>query len=104
VIAHHQTEAQLRILWPSPEHQTGSIVLLNDPFTRMDEVVRVLQTYFGIEHSFATEKMLEIHNSGSTLVSVDPATNLSEICDRLNAEWRAAGLPLYCAPQPVGDA
>ncbi len=43
------------------------VILMNDDYTPMDFVIRVLQTYFQKDSSEATKIMLQIHHQGSGL-------------------------------------
>jgi hypothetical protein len=47
---------------------------------------------FGSDHEFAMKRMLEVHKSGFSVLEIDPGTNVSDTCSRLNSEWRAVGL------------
>ncbi len=99
LVAHKQEESQLQSRWPAPHEQTGKVLMLNDPFTQMQTVTDALQTSFGLEPECANRKMLEVHESGVSVLDLAPGINVSDECRRLNAQWRAMGLPLYCAPQ-----
>ncbi len=98
-IARQQRESDLQSLWPAPAHQTGRILLLDDPFTSMNTVARVLHEAFGLDVAAASQKSHEVHASGQCVLELGPPGDAAATCRRLNASWRAAGLPLYCAPQ-----
>jgi ATP-dependent Clp protease adapter protein ClpS len=98
-VAHKQLEAELRSMWPALNEQTGSVLLLNDPFSPMEVVVNTLETSFGLGRELAIEKMLEVHKSGASVLEVKSNSNAADTCVQLNAEWRSLGLPLYCVPQ-----
>jgi ATP-dependent Clp protease adapter protein ClpS len=101
---HGEEESDLRSRWPPPEEQTGQVLLLNDPFTQMKTVTDALQTFFGMDRQSAMRKMLEVHESGASVLELAPGSNLADECRRLNAQWRSMGLPLYCAPQRLDTA
>lgn len=103
-IARQQRESELQSLWPAPAQQTGRILLLDDPFTSGNTVVRVLQASFGLDMAAASQKSREVNESGLCVLELDSPRDVAETCRRLNASWRAAGLPLYCAPQAAGVA
>ncbi|SDW40977.1 ATP-dependent Clp protease adaptor protein ClpS [Celeribacter indicus] len=46
------------------------VLLLNDDYTPMEFVVLVLERFFGISHSHATEIMLTVHKKGLAVVGV----------------------------------
>ncbi len=100
-VAHEEEESALRARWPAPEAQTGKVLLLNDPFTQMNTVAGALNAFFGMDPQSANTKMLEVHESGAAELELAPGISASDECRRLNAHWRAMGLPLYCAPQPL---
>jgi ATP-dependent Clp protease adapter protein ClpS len=99
LVAHRQKESELQAGWPTAEEQSGKVLLLDDPFTQMNTVTGALQTSFGMDPQSANRKMLEVHESGVSVLEWAPGGNLADECRRLNAQWRAMGLPLYCAPQ-----
>jgi ATP-dependent Clp protease adapter protein ClpS len=98
-VVHRRPEAELQSLWPGPDDQTGNVLLTDDPYTSMESVVSILRASFGLEVGPARQKMLEVHKSGFSVLELDPGSNVSDACMRLNSEWRSVGLPLYCEPQ-----
>lgn len=46
------------------------VMLLNDDYTPMEFVIIVLERFFGIGHSQATEIMLTVHKKGLAVVGV----------------------------------
>ena len=46
------------------------VILLNDDFTTMEFVVKVLQLFFNMTKSKANKIMLKIHNDGSAICGV----------------------------------
>ena len=48
------------------------VILLNDDFTTMEFVVKVLQLFFNMTKSKANKIMLKIHNDGSAICGVYP--------------------------------
>ena len=49
-----------------------SVIILNDDYTPMEFVVHVLQRFFQMAESEATQVMLEIHNKGSAQAGIYP--------------------------------
>ena len=48
------------------------VILLNDDFTTMEFVVKVLQLFFNMTKPIANKIMLKIHNDGSAVCGVYP--------------------------------
>ena len=48
------------------------VILLNDDFTTMEFVVKVLQLFFNMTKATANKIMLKIHNDGSAVCGVYP--------------------------------
>ena len=48
------------------------VILLNDDFTTMEFVVKVLQLFFNMTKATASKIMLKIHNDGSAVCGVYP--------------------------------
>jgi len=46
------------------------VVLINDDFTPMEFVVRVLELFFGMDRSKATQIMLHVHTKGKGICGV----------------------------------
>ena len=75
--------------------------MLNDDYTPMEFVVRVLQEYFSKDRESATQIMLKIHLEGRGVCGVftrDIATTKVELV--LQAA-RHHGHPLQCVSEPV---
>ena len=77
------------------------VIMLNDDYTPMEFVVRMLQEYFGKDLETATQIMLQIHVEGKGVCGVyskDVATTKVE--QVLEAAHRA-GHPLQCVSEPM---
>lgn len=72
------------------------IEILNDRSTPMEFVVTTLITHLGLTRNQAIVKMLEIHNTGGTLIAVPSAKEAQRIADTVSAEARAAGHSFVC--------
>ena len=59
-------EAKPRLKRP-PLYQ---VVLLNDDYTPMEFVVEILETFFGMDRSKATQVMLQVHTRGKGVCGV----------------------------------
>ena len=66
---------------PPPMYQ---VVLLNDDYTPMEFVVKVLQKFFGKNHEDATRIMLAVHNEvrvvGGVYPRYVPGTRIRQCC------------------------
>jgi ATP-dependent Clp protease adaptor protein ClpS len=54
------------------EPEFYEVILLNDDFTTMEFVVKVLQLFFNMTKPTANKIMLKIHNDGSAVCGVYP--------------------------------
>lgn len=65
-ILDHDEEQEQRLEPPSQY----AVVLINDDYTPMDFVVRVLQEVFRMDESAASQVMLEVHKKGKGVAGV----------------------------------
>lgn len=72
------------------------IEVLNDRTTPMEFVVTTLVTHLGLTKDQAIVKMLDIHNTGGTLIALPGAKEAQGIADAVSAEARAAGHSFVC--------
>jgi ATP-dependent Clp protease adaptor protein ClpS len=83
---------------PPPMYQ---VVLLNDDYTPMEFVVKVLQKFFGKSHEEATRIMLQVHHEGRGICGVYPrdvaATRIAQVAQYARARQH----PLQCVMEPV---
>jgi hypothetical protein len=98
LVAHGRLEAELHSEWPRAEDQSGDLSILNDLFSPIEAVLAALEASFGLTHDDAIVKMREAYESGATSLQIPSAVNVQKTCQRLNHEWRSAGLALYCVP------
>jgi len=90
-----QAPAQLR---PPPLYQ---VVLLNDDYTPMDFVVKVLQKFFGKDVSEATRIMLQVHHKGRGVCGVYPRDIAASRIAQVSRYARARQHPLRCVMEPL---
>lgn len=102
--AHKAPETVLQAAWPGSGELTGRVVVLNDPFTPMEFVVLAIEGAFGIGRERTVTQMLEIHHTGSSAFNVPAPGPVIETCLRLNREWRAQGVAMYCVPEASSSA
>ena len=75
------------------------VILLNDDFTTMDFVVKVLQTVFHLSSQEAEKVMLSVHKTGSGVAGIytyDIASTRAQIAVSMA---RQQGFPLRCEIQ-----
>lgn len=92
-----QAPAQLR---PPPMYQ---VVLLNDDYTPMEFVVKVLQKFFGKGVEEATRIMLQVHHEGRGICGVYPRDIAASRIAQVAQYARASQHPLQCVMEPVDD-
>ena len=83
---------------PPPMYQ---VVLLNDDYTPMEFVVKVLQKFFGKNHEDATRIMLAVHNEGRGICGVYPRDVAATRIAQVSQYARARQHPLQCVMEPV---
>jgi ATP-dependent Clp protease adaptor protein ClpS len=83
---------------PPPMYQ---VVLLNDDYTPMEFVVKVLKKFFGKSEEEATRIMLHVHHDGRGVCGVYPrdlaATRIAQVAQYAHARQH----PLQCIMEPV---
>lgn len=83
---------------PPPMYQ---VVLLNDDYTPMEFVVKVLQKFFRKNQEEATQIMLQVHHEGRGVCGVYPrdvaATRISQVAQYARERQH----PLQCVMEPV---
>ncbi|CAM4369104.1 ATP-dependent Clp protease adapter ClpS [Bordetella muralis] len=83
---------------PPPMYQ---VLLLNDDYTPMEFVVKVLQKFFGKNQEDATRIMLQVHHEGRGICGVYPrdvaATRISQVAQYARERQH----PLQCVMEPV---
>lgn len=77
------------------------VVLLNDDYTPMEFVVKVLQKFFRKNQEEATQIMLQVHHEGRGVCGVYPrdvaATRISQVAQYARERQH----PLQCVMEPV---
>ena len=81
--------------------QMYQVVMLNDDFTPMEFVVRVLQEFFGKDREAATQIMLKIHLDGKGVCGVYSKDVAATKVDQVQDAAHQAGHPLQCLAEPV---
>jgi ATP-dependent Clp protease adapter protein ClpS len=72
------------------------IEMLNDRTTPMDFVVSSMMTHLGMTQNEAIVKMLEIHNTGGSVIALKSAEDAHAIANAIAADARSAGHSLVC--------
>ena len=73
-----------------------AVILLNDDFTPMDFVVRILQDVFYLSENVAETIMLKIHNEGRGVCGVFSWDIAQSKKEQVDNESQHAGYPLRC--------
>lgn len=73
------------------------VVLLNDDYTPMEFVVEVLQTFFSMDRSKATQVMLSVHTQGKGVCGVFTHDVAETKVVQVNDYSRQHEHPLLCA-------
>ena len=81
--------------------QMYQVVMLNDDYTPMEFVVRVLQEYFSKDRETATQIMLKIHIDGRGVCGVFTKDVAATKVDQVLDAAHKAGHPLQCLSEPV---
>ena len=81
--------------------QMYQVVMLNDDFTPMEFVVRVLQEFFGKDREAATQIMLKIHLDGKGVCGVYTKDVAASKVDQVQDAAHQAGHPLQALLEPV---
>ncbi len=90
-------EAQPKLKWP-PLYR---VVLLNDDYTPMDFVVEVLEKFFGMDRSRATQVMLHVHTRGKGVCGVYSRDVAETKVEQVNTYSRQHQHPLLCQMEPA---
>lgn len=83
---------------PPPMYQ---VVLLNDDYTPMEFVVKVLQKFFGKNSEDATRIMLQVHHEGRGVCGVYPRDLAATRIAQVSQYARARQHPLQCIMEPT---
>lgn len=86
-------EAQETRLKPPPLYK---VLLLNDDFTPMDFVVKVLEKFFHLTREQATQIMLRVHREGMGVCGVFPKDVAATKVDLVVSFARQHQHPLQC--------
>ena len=89
-----------KTLKTQPPHMY-QVVMLNDDFTPMEFVVRVLQEFFSKDREAATQIMLKIHLDGKGVCGVYSKDVAATKVDQVQDAAHQPGHPLQCLAEPV---
>jgi ATP-dependent Clp protease adaptor protein ClpS len=81
--------------------QKYHVILLNDDFTPMDFVVKILMDIFHFSHTQATAVMLMVHETGRGVCGVYQKDVAETKQRQVIARARTAEHPLQCVIMPV---
>ncbi len=77
------------------------VILLNDDYTTMDFVVKVLQRFFGMGHEKAAQVMLQVHNHGQGVCGVFSREVAETKVAQVSDYSRQNQHPLQCRMEPT---
>lgn len=77
------------------------VILLDDPVTTMDFVIRVLLEFFGKDASTAVRLMWEVHLRGASHVATLPLEHAELKQEQVHRAARTAGFPFRCVIEPA---
>lgn len=83
------------------EPRKARVLLLNDDYTSMEFVVRVLMDVFRKNFREATDIMLSVHEKGRGVCGIYPIEIAETKVIMVHARARAEGFPLKCAVEPI---
>lgn len=96
-----QGETEVAIREKLSEPQKARVLLLNDDYTSMEFVVRVLMDVFRKNLREATAIMLNVHERGRGECGIYPIEVAETKVAIVHARARAEGFPLRCAIEPL---
>ena len=79
------------------------VILLNDDYTPMEFVVKVLEQFFGMNREKATQVMLAVHTKGKGVCGIYPQDIAETKASQVNESARESGHPLLCEVEPSTD-
>lgn len=90
------TEASTETRTQTQRPPLYKVLLLNDDYTPMDYVVRVLVDFFRKSPAQATRIMMAVHQEGSGVCGVYPFEVAETKVHQVNSDARQHGFPLKC--------
>lgn len=82
------------------EPEMYRVMLLNDDYTPMDFVVKILETFFGLDEVMATTVMLQVHKKGRGLCGVFTQEIAETKVFQVNQCAKQCEYPLLCCMEP----
>lgn len=76
------------------------VILLNDDYTPMDFVVKILQELFGLNELLAVSVMLQVHQQGKGVCGIFTREIAETKVFQVNQCARKCGYPLLCCMEP----
>ncbi len=84
-------------LKPPPMYK---VILLNDDYTPMEFVVKVLEEFFGMDRPKATSVMLTVHTQGKAVAGIYTREVAEARVNQVNTYSRKHQHPLLCTMEP----
>lgn len=82
------------------EPEMYRVILLNDDYTPMDFVVKILETFFGLDETTAAMIMLQVHTKGHGVCGVFTQEIAETKVFQVNQCARQSEYPLLCCMEP----
>ena len=96
-----QGQAETALIEKLREPQKARVILLNDDYTSMEFVVRILMEVFRKTYREAEDIMWNVHEQGRGVCGVYPIEIAETKVTVVHARAKAEGFPLRCAVEPV---
>ena len=84
--------------------QQYRVIVFNDDYTPMEFVVEILETFFSMDRTKATQIMLTIHTKGKAVCGIYPRDIAETKAYSVNKYAREQQHPLLCETEPVEDS
>lgn len=96
-----QSSTCLRDRLKTREPEKFNVIMLNDDYTTMDFVVKVLMTVFFKTRTEAEQLMLKVHHAGRAVVGTYPYDIALSKIEKVKAMAKAEHFPLELELQPA---
>ena len=83
--------------------QQYRVLLLNDDYTPMEFVVEILERFFSMDRTKATQIMLTIHTKGKAVCGIYPKDIAETKAISVNKYSREQEHPLLCETEPMDE-
>ena len=95
-VRHKEESSSATELIPAEPPPLFKVLLLNDDYTPMEFVIKVLEQFFHMDREQATVVMLKVHNEGSGVAGVFPRDVAETKVNQVMGFARSHQHPLQC--------